>query len=102
MMQKTAVKMQLKPGFAAEYQRRHDAIWPELVTLLKDAGIRDYTIHLDDDTGALFAVMWRDGDTPIADDPVMRRWWDHMADLMEVNADNSPVAVPLRTVFRLD
>lgn len=102
MMQKIAVKMQLKPGNEAEYKRRHDEIWPELVTLLKTAGIRDYTIHLDPDTLALFAVMWRDHDTPIADDPVMRRWWDHMADIMEVNADNSPVAIPLQTVFRLD
>ena len=34
----------LKPGMKEEYKRRHDAIWPEMVALLKAAGIRNYTI----------------------------------------------------------
>lgn len=38
-MEKYAFRMRLHPGKAAEYQARHDAIWPELVTLLKDAGV---------------------------------------------------------------
>ena len=46
-MQKYAFKMQLNPGMEDEYRRRHDAIWPELAALLKDAGISDYSIHLD-------------------------------------------------------
>ena len=56
-MQKYAFKMQLNPGMADEYRRRHDAIWPELVALLKAAGISDYSIHLDPETGALFGVL---------------------------------------------
>ncbi|MFR3890914.1 MAG: L-rhamnose mutarotase [Eggerthellaceae bacterium] len=31
-----------------------------------------------------------------------KRWWDYMADVMEVNPDNSPVSTPLECVFRLD
>ena len=96
--------MQLKPGNAAEYQRRHDAIWPELAGLLHASGVRDYSIFLDDATGALFGVLRRaDGHAmdALPQHPVMRRWWDHMADLMETQADASPVAVPLAPVFHL-
>jgi L-rhamnose mutarotase len=31
----------------------------------------------------------------------MRRWWAHMADIMETNPDGSPAVVPLETVFHL-
>jgi L-rhamnose mutarotase len=103
-MEKYAFRMQLKPGRAAEYQRRHDAIWPELLALLKDAGISDYSIHLDHDTGTLFGVMWRT--TPhkmdaLPQSPMMQKWWAYMADLMETHPDQSPVATPLIQVFHM-
>lgn len=104
-MQKYAFRMRLHPGQEAEYRRRHDAIWPELVALLKAAGVSDYSIHLDRESGLLFGVLWCRDDHGMAElplHPVMRRWWDHMADIMETNPDNSPVAVPLDTVFHLE
>lgn len=104
MSEKVAFAMQLKPGAAEEYRRRHDAIWPELAGLLRAAGIRDYSIHLDAATGRLFAVLWRDaghGMDALPAEPVMRRWWEHMAPLMETNPDASPVVTPLATVFHL-
>ncbi|POF27846.1 L-rhamnose mutarotase [Roseibium marinum] len=104
-MEKVAFRMQLHPGMEAEYKRRHDEIWPELVALLKDAGISDYSIHLDRETNILFAVLWRqDGHTmdDLSSHPIMRRWWAHMADLMVVKPDNEPVAAPLETVFHMD
>ena len=104
-MQKIAFKMTLKPGMEAEYKRRHDEIWPELVDLLKDAGISDYSIHLDRDTNALFGVLWRTDDHRMDDlpnHPVMRRWWAHMADIMASKPDNEPVVAPLVTVFQMD
>lgn len=103
-MEKYAFRMRLNPGMAEEYRARHDAIWPELVTLLKDAGISDYSIHLDAETGLLFGVLWRTENHTMADlpsHPVMRKWWAYMADIMETRADNEPVAVPLTTVFHL-
>lgn len=104
-MQKYAFRMRLKSGCRDEYRRRHEAIWPELVQLLKQAGISDYSIHLDPETDALFAVLWRRDDHGMDElprHPVMRRWWDHMADIMEVHPDNEPVAVPLETLFHMD
>ena len=52
-----AFRMKLKPGKVAEYRRRHDEIWPELAQLLRDAGIYDYSIFLDEATLHLFAVL---------------------------------------------
>jgi L-rhamnose mutarotase len=103
-MEQIAFTMRLRPGQAAEYERRHDAIWPELLTLLKEAGISDYSIFLDEVSGTLFAVLrcTRQHQMDLLPtQEVMRRWWAHMADLMATNADGSPVTVPLRRVFHL-
>lgn len=104
-MEEIAFTMKLKPGVEAEYQRRHDEIWPELSEALVDAGVRDYSIFLDRATGTLFAVQKRVENHTTADLPglpVMKRWWAYMADLMETNPDNSPVAVPLARVFHME
>ena len=94
--------MKLFPGQEAEYQRRHDAIWPELSALLKETGIEEYSIFLDSKSLILFGYLLID-DTVRLDDlpahPVMRKWWDHMADIMETNPDHSPVTQPLKEVF---
>lgn len=105
MAEKYAFRMRLNPGMKAEYKHRHDAIWPELVALLKDSGIRDYSIHLDEETNLLFGVLWRSDDHDMANlphHPVMQRWWAYMADLMETGPDSEPVAVPLETVFHME
>jgi L-rhamnose mutarotase len=104
-MQKFAFRMKLNPGMEAEYKRRHDEIWPELVDLLKQAGVSDYSIHLDRESGALFGILWRTDDHRMDDlpsHPVMQRWWAHMADIMETKPDNEPVSIPLTTVFHME
>jgi L-rhamnose mutarotase len=104
-IQRHAFKMKLKPGVVAEYRRRHDAIWPELARALRDAGISDYSIFLDEETLTLFAVQKRaDGHAcaSLPRHPVVRKWWEHMAPLMEVHADNAPVETSLSEVFHLD
>lgn len=102
--EKFVFKMRLNPGMAAEYKRRHDEIWPELEAALREAGVRDYSIHLDAETNILFAVMWRRTDhglDALAQTDLMRRWWHYMSDIMEAHADNEPVATPLETVFHM-
>jgi len=103
--EKIAFKMSLNPGQAAEYRRRHDAIWPELAERLKQAGVRDYSIFLDADTNTLFAVLWRRAGhqmDSLPEDPIVKRWWAYMADIMATNPDNSPVASDLPMMFHLD
>ena len=103
-MEKFAFKMYLNAGMEAEYKKRHDVIWPELVTLLKDAGVSDYSIHLDAETNILFGVLWRTekhGMDSLPEHPVMQRWWAHMADIMRTNECHEPIAIPLETVFHM-
>lgn len=104
-MEKYAFTMKLKPGYEQEYKQRHDEIWPELVSELKAAGIADYSIFLDSETLTLFGVLKRT-DTHTMDDlpnkAVMLKWWAYMADIMESNADNSPIVQPLKKVFHME
>jgi L-rhamnose mutarotase len=101
---KAAFKMKLKPGFAAEYKRRHDEIWPELSALLKANGISDYTIFLDEETNTLFAVQQviGQGSQALGETGIVQKWWAYMADIMETNPDQSPVSVALKEVFHMD
>lgn len=100
--EKHAFKMQLNPGMAAEYKKRHDEIFPELVDLLHEAGVKDYSIHLDEETNILFGVLWRRKDHGMVNLPnteIMQRWWTHMADVMATNDRNEPIATDLVPMF---
>ena len=104
MPDRIAFRMNLNPGQAAEYEKRHDEIFPELVTLLKESGVSDYTIWLDPEDNHLFGILTRADDHKLdvlPDTEIMKRWWAFMSDIMESNPDNSPVVVPLRRVFNL-
>ena len=104
VLEKVAFTMRLHPGRAEEYRRRHDALPPDLVALLKEAGVSDYSIHLDPTTNTLFGVLWRRRDhgmDALPDHPVMRRWWAAMADIMETHPSNEPVVTPLEPMFHL-
>ncbi|MBB4066208.1 L-rhamnose mutarotase [Gellertiella hungarica] len=104
MAETIAFRMNLFPGMAGEYKRRHDAIWPELAALLKEAGVADYSIWLDEETNHLFGVLKRSDDhgmDRLPMEPIVRRWWDMMADIMETEPDNTPVQVPLAKMFHL-
>ena len=97
--------MKLKPGIVAEYKKRHDEIWPELSAAIRAAGISDYAIFLDEETLTLFAVQKQTDNNTAADlpnHPIVKKWWAHMAPLMEVNSDNSPRCGDLKEVFHLD
>jgi L-rhamnose mutarotase len=103
-MPRFAFKMFLNPGQADEYRRRHDAIWPELSALIARAGVRNYSIYLDEDTNTLFAYLERDehhGMAELPNDPIMRRWWDFMADIMRYE-NGAPVAIVLPEMFHMD
>jgi L-rhamnose mutarotase len=98
-------KMFLNPGQAAEYERRHDLLWPEMKDMIHEYGGSNYTIFFDEETNILFAYLevkdparWDKS----AETAICRKWWDYMADIMEVNPDNSPVVVDMKMVFRLE
>jgi L-rhamnose mutarotase len=101
-MSRLAFKMKLNPGKKDEYIKRHKQIWPELKKLLQDNGISDYSIFLDEETDTLFAFQNVSGSQSSQDlkqNPIVQKWWDYMADIMETNTDNSPVTKQLEEVF---
>ena len=104
-MKQTAFKMYLKSGFAEEYEKRHNAIWPELKKLLVDNGVFDYSIFLDKETNILFAVQrnsGQGGSQDLGSTEIVKKWWAYMADIMETNDDNSPVSQSLDLLFHMD
>ena len=98
-------KMKLYEGQEAEYEKRHNQLWPEMKDMIHEYGGKNYTIFLDKETLTLFGYIeiedeerWAKG----ADTAINRKWWDFMADIMETNPDNSPVSIDLKEVFHLD
>ncbi|MDG2397386.1 MAG: L-rhamnose mutarotase [Flavobacteriaceae bacterium] len=102
-MRTLAFKMYLKKGKYEEYKKRHDKIWPELNKILKNSGILEYYIFFDSESNCLFAFQKykSKGSQELDDNPVVKRWWDFMKDIMETNTDNSPKQKDLNQVFSL-
>lgn len=101
-MKRVAFKMILFPGCKDEYKKRHDEIWPELKQLLKEAGISEYSIFLDEESNTLFGVLQAEDVERLNDlpkHPVMQRWWKQNIDIMETNPDHSPVQISLQEIF---
>jgi L-rhamnose mutarotase len=103
-MIRKAFVMSVNAGSEAEYQQRHNPIWPELEAVLKQHGVLSYSIFLHPETRQLFGyaeiedeVRWN----AIAQTPVCRRWWAHMKEIMPSNPDNSPIAAELKEVFHI-
>ncbi len=104
-MKRAGFAMQLKPGNEAEYKRRHDEIWPELVAELEAAGVRDYLIYLDPRTHTLYAsqkLTEHNTSDQLPEKEIVKKWWAYMADLMETNPDNSPKVYDLEEMFYMD
>jgi L-rhamnose mutarotase len=102
-MPRVAFKMFINPGQEDEYRRRHDAIWPELSALLTATGISNYSIFLDPETSTLFAYLEcadERGMASLPGEPVMRRWWEFMADIMRYDG-GVPVTQSLPELFHM-
>ena len=106
MKERYAWKATVKEGCLEEYIRRHDAIWPELAALLKEAGICNYTIYnvgndlfgyYECEKGKDYAAKMQ------AESPIVDKWNAYMKDVMVMEMDPETGAQPqLREVFRLD
>ena len=104
ILHRKAFKMQLHKGQEAEYKKRHEELWPDLEQLLKQSGIIEYSIFLDDTTNSLFGFLKTTNLAALDNlplQPVMQKWWAYMKDIMESNPDNSPVSISLQEVFYL-
>ena len=100
-----AFTMKLYEGQEAEYERRHNLLWPEVKGMKHEYGGKNYSIFLDKETLTLFGYIEIEDEekwNKSADTEINRKWWDFMADIMETNPDNSPVCKDLHLVFHLD
>jgi L-rhamnose mutarotase len=105
MMIRKASIMKLFPGYQDEYKKRHDELWPEMETELKNHGAQHYSIFLDEKTSILFAYVEIESEEKwnrMSETEVCQKWWAYMKDIMETNPDNSPVSTELKQVFYLD
>lgn len=101
-----AWKGRIKLGCKEEYIKRHNEIWPEMVEILKSAGISNYTIfaegnelfgYYECEKGIEFAERTQ------AESSVVDRWNAYMKDILELEMDPETGAQPkLEPVFRLD
>lgn len=104
-MKRLAFKMYLNEGQKKEYKKRHNNIWAELKDLLHDAGVREYSIFIDEETNTLFAfqkVIGDGGSQDLGETEIVQKWWDFMADIMKINPDKSPISIPLEEVFYME
>ena len=76
-----AFMLRLRPGTAEAYEEAHRAVWPEMLALLKSAGISEYSIYRRDELliltlrAADFEATW----SQIENHPVNLRWQQTMA-----------------------
>jgi L-rhamnose mutarotase len=104
-MIRKAFVMSVHAGCETEYERRHNPIWPELESVLKQHGVRSYSIFIEPATRQLFAYAEIEDEArwnSIAQTLECRRWWAYMKEVMPANADDSPVAAELREVFHIE
>lgn len=104
-MERKAFKMFLNEGQKEEYKKRHDEIWPELKKLLKDAGVHEYSIFLDEESNTLFAFQKVSGDggsQDLGETEIVQKWWKYMSTVMPSNEDNSPISTELEEVFYME
>lgn len=81
----TLLHLEIRPGTEAEYGRRHDEIWPEMVAAIRASGISELRIFRHDRSISIYAVCQPDAETAfarLAETDVNERWNEHMADVL--------------------
>ncbi len=86
-MQRYGQVIRLKRGVLEKYKRYHAAVWPEVLDMIRQCNIRNYSIYHTDDT--LFAYFEYVGDDFAADmakmaaDPKTQEWWAIMKPMQD-------------------
>ena len=103
-MIKKAFRMKVYPDQHAEYEKRHKELWPEMRQMLKEHGVKSYSIFLDKETSVLFAYAEIESEelwNQIAMTDINQKWWEFMEPVMETNPDKSSISQVLKQVFDL-
>lgn len=104
-MQRVCFLMEIIPGQEEEYARRHAEIWPELVSELRAAGVRNYTLFLRGCSVIAYAECHPDAATAfgkVGATEVNRRWAQWFTDVLAVHTDADGNLVEAAEVWHLD
>ena len=97
--------MEVFPDKHAEYQKRHNPVWPEMHLVLQSHGVHNYSIFLQPESNQLFAYVEIEDEAQwaaISKTSICQKWWKHMKDVMPANPDNSPTQKDVQEVFHMD
>ena len=86
-MQRYGSIIQIKPEQFEEYKAAHTAVWPEVLDMIRECNIQNYSIYFKD--GYLFSYFEYIGDdyesdmAQMAADPITQQWWDYVKPMQE-------------------
>lgn len=89
-MERLLFVMTLFPGAEAEYERRHEAVWPELLDDIWQAGLRNYSLFRRGRHVYAYAECHPDRATALAAldrSQANARWSEYFEDVIEVLSD---------------
>lgn len=97
-----AFLLRIRPGRIAEYKRRHNEIWPEMVEALRASGVVHYDIYLHEPSSQVFGHMLlrQPPDPATPEHPAVLKWRAYMADVLEMDGDKA-AREPIQRVFHL-
>ena len=104
-MERFLWKGQIYPGKIEEYIDKHDNIWPEMIELMKKAGLRNYSIWNSGNN----IIGYYEYDGPVkkqevysAHKDLLRRWNESMHGVMEMDKDERGEVLVYRQVFLME
>jgi L-rhamnose mutarotase len=106
-MERVLFVLRVRPDRLEEYRARHRAVWPEMLDALREAGWRNYSLHLRPD-GLLVGYVETDSfeaaQQAMAATDVNARWQAEMAPFFELPSDERPDTglERLEEIFHLD
>ena len=90
----------VRAGKQDEYLRRHKTIWPELAELLRDSGVKEYSIYIRGDL--VFSHMVVDDYVAmtgkVAQSQVSSQWEEQFKDILEYPDADAETGWPARAI----
>ena len=107
-MKRLGMMIRLRPGCEQSYREYHAAVWPEVLRMIEQCNIRNYSIYLRNST--LYSYFEYTGADYAADmakmaaDPATQEWWSRMGPMQWPLDDRAPGEwwAAMEEVFHLD
>jgi L-rhamnose mutarotase len=104
-MERMCFSFEIYPGTEDEYKKRHDEIWPELVDVLKGAGLSNYSLFRKGTTVVAYVECEPDAETAfakVASADVNTRWTDWLNEVIATPRAENGAFEALDEVWHLD